>query len=83
MEIYYFNADVVEAINGLANLLLTYSTGLALVLLVFAGAYYTTAGGNPAMQTKAKRMVTYIIVGLIIIVLSYAMVNLIDQIVIK
>lgn len=83
MEIYYFNANVVEGINGLTNLLLTYATGLALVLLVFAGVYYMTAGGNPAMQTKAKKMVTYIIIGLIIIVLSYAMVNLIDQIVTK
>lgn len=80
MEIEYFDTDVVGAINDLVALLLTYASAIALFMLVFAGVYYVTVGGNSSMQVKAKKMITYSIIGLLIIVLSYAMVRLVSQI---
>lgn len=80
MEIEYFDTDVASALNELVATLLTYTGGIALFILVFSGVYYMSVGGNPSMQAKAKKMFTYAIIGLLIIVLSYAMVRLVSQI---
>jgi len=80
MEIEYFNTDVGEAINDLSLTLLGYAGGLALVFLVAAGVYYMAVGDNPEMQTRAKKMITYILTGLVIIMISYAILVAIEEV---
>ena len=48
---------------------------LAVVMVIIGGIQYTTSGGDQAAVTKAKNTILYGIVGLIIAILAYAIVN--------
>ena len=48
---------------------------LALLMLVIAGFRYTISGGDPTAVANAKRQITYVLVGLIVIALAATIVN--------
>lgn len=81
MEITYFNGDVVLILDALARLLLEYIGGFALLFLVLSGVFYMLAEGDPARQTKAKMAMTYALMGLLIVLLSYAAMEAIARLV--
>lgn len=61
-------AAVINAIMGII--------GLASVLaMVYAGILYFTSGGNEEQAGKAKKTITYAILGLVVSILSYVIVN--------
>lgn len=80
MEIEYFDTDVSAAINELSATLLSYIGAIALLLLVGTGVYYMMAQGNPEMQKRAKNSFSYIMLGLIIVMLSYAVLGVIRDV---
>jgi len=82
MEIEYFDADVSTVFQELAGTLLNYASAIALLLLIWAGIYFMYSAGNPEAQKRAKNMVSYIILGLVIVVLSFAMIKAADKIMI-
>lgn len=43
-----------------------------LVLMIYAGAIWMTSGGNEEKVGKAKKIITTSVIGLIIVILSYA-----------
>lgn len=43
-----------------------------IVLMIYAGATWMTSGGNEEKITKAKKIITTSVIGLIIVVLAYA-----------
>lgn len=59
---------------------LVFSGMIALVLIIFAGTRYITSRGDPAKVEGAKKTFTYAILGLIVIFLSFFIVNVISQI---
>ena len=48
---------------------------LAVVMVIIGGVQYTTSGGDSGAVTKAKNTILYGIVGLVIAILAYAIVN--------
>ena len=48
---------------------------LAVVMVIIGGVQYTTSGGDQAKVTKAKNTILYGIIGLVIAILAYAIVN--------
>lgn len=56
--------------NGL-NMVYFIAGLVAVVMIIFAGIRYTTSSGDPGAVTKAKNMLTYSIVGLIIILVAF------------
>lgn len=52
---------------------------LAVLMLVIAGIYFVTAAGNPEQISKAKKFVTYAIIGVIITLLASAVVSVIES----
>jgi len=48
---------------------------LAVVMVIVGGVKYTTSGGDSAAVTSAKNTILYGIVGLVIAILAYAIVN--------
>ena len=48
---------------------------LAVVMVIIGGVQYTTSGGDQAAVTKAKNTILYGIIGLVIAILAYAIVN--------
>lgn len=66
-------------IRDLAKTLLNYILGflglIAVVFVIYAGFLYVTSAGNEDNAGKAKTIITYAIVGIIIILASAAIVN--------
>ena len=50
---------------------------VALFLIIFAGFKFVTSKGDPQEVDNAKKTLTYAIVGLLLILLSFAILNLI------
>jgi hypothetical protein len=45
------------------------------IMIIVAGLRYVTSNGDPQTASKAKNTIIYAIIGLVIAILSYAIVN--------
>jgi len=59
-------------IPDLIGIILAVMGVIIVVFLILGGVQYATAGGNDEQQKKAKKTITNSIVGLIIVLLAYA-----------
>jgi len=69
--------EILDPIMKIYNLVKYSATILAVVVLLFSGVSYMTSGNDPAKREKSKSMVTYVIVGLIVIWIAPLLVNFI------
>ncbi|MBR3204280.1 hypothetical protein IKF81_01195 [Candidatus Saccharibacteria bacterium] len=69
------NRDVV--VKTVVNWLLFIVGAASIIMIIWGGITYTTSAGDSAKVTKAKNIILYGIVGLVISLLSYAIVNLV------
>ena len=60
------------------SLALTFVSTAAVVLLILAGIKYITSGGGKQIE-EAKNMVTYAIIGFIIVLLSFFIIDLVAR----
>jgi len=80
VQLVFLGKPVVDIVNDLILFLLSIIGGVALLMLVFSGILYVFAGANPEAQTKAKKTFNYAIIGLILVLISYAVVKIITDI---
>lgn len=66
-------------IVSLLKWLLVIVAALAVVYLVYGGIMYITAGGNPEQATKARTAIINAIIGIVIILASFLIVNWVSQ----
>jgi hypothetical protein len=64
-----------QNITTLVNYILGLLGLIAVVMLVYAGVLMVTAGGNEDQVGKAKKIITYGVIGIVIILLSYTIVT--------
>ena len=69
--------DLTSVIGTIINTVLFIVGVLSVVMIIYAGIRYQTAAGEAAKIKTAQNTLTYAIVGLIIAVLAYAIVNFI------
>ena len=62
-------------IKNIINTLLYIVGMLSVIMIIWSGIRYTTSAGNAGSVTSAKSTLTYSIVGLIVSILAYAIVN--------
>ena len=67
--------DLPNKVKDIINTVLYVVGVLTVVMVIIGGVQYTTSGGDQAAVTKAKNTILYGIVGLVIAVLAYAIVN--------
>jgi len=67
--------DVIKYVGIIVNTLLYALGAVSVVVIIIAGIGYTTSTGDPAAITKAKSTLMYAVVGLVVALLSYAIVN--------
>lgn len=74
--------DMPESIDGdggvfqtVVNVLLFIVGAISVIMLIFGGIRYTTSGGDQGSVTSAKNTVLYAIIGIIVSILAYAIVN--------
>ncbi len=69
------------SIGGLLNIIIPIlifgAALLLLVMLLYGGFTMLTAGGNPENVEKAKKIMTFAIIGLIVVILSFLFVKII------
>lgn len=69
--------DVIVLVNIIIKAALGLAGVVALIYLIYSGYLYMTSMGNPDALSSAKSKLTNTILGLIIIILAYAVVSLI------
>ncbi len=67
--------NVREFAQKIVNWALSFLGFIAVLLIIYAGFLYITAAGESEKADKSKKIITYTIIGIIIILGSYAIVN--------
>jgi hypothetical protein len=67
--------DSVIIVGNIARILIAMSGAIAAILLIVASIYYITAMGDPARIRRAKDIILYTMVGLVLIIMSYAIIS--------
>jgi hypothetical protein len=73
-------ACVPIVIQNVINAALVFSGLIALVLIIYSGVRYITSRGDEQKLADAKRTLTWALIGLVIIFLSFFIVGLISKI---
>ncbi len=71
--------DIKELIIGWTNFLLAVTAVIAVVALVWAGIVYITSLGDDSRMESAKKIIIWCIIGILVILASYAIVNTVMQ----
>lgn len=67
--------DLMGILNIVINVALGVIGFIAVVMIIVGGVQYTTSAGDTAKVTKAKNTIMYGVIGLVIALLAYAIVN--------
>ena len=67
--------DVMGTANSILNMILGIIGFVAVVMVIVGGFQYATSSGDAAKVTKAKNTIMYGIIGMVIALLAYAIVN--------
>lgn len=70
-----------ELTASITNWLLSIASFLAIFFLIIGGLYYITALGDTRQMEEAKKIITYVVIGLIVILISYTLVLTLNKII--
>ncbi len=77
------NAVSQDTLGGTITTLINYILGIlgliAVAFVIYAGVILVTAGGDDGAIDKAKKIITYALVGIVIIMLSYTIVTFVTN----
>jgi multisubunit Na+/H+ antiporter MnhB subunit len=71
--------NVNNVIKNIINVLLFVIGAVAVIVIIVAGIRYTTSGGNSNSVAAAKNTLLYAVIGLVVAVFAYAIVNFVIQ----
>jgi ketopantoate hydroxymethyltransferase len=71
------NADLVVVIGRIVKIVISFLGLIAVVIIIIGGFKWMTSGGNEETIKKAKKLMINGIIGLVIIVLAYAIASFI------
>ena len=71
------NQDLMGTLQVIINVVLGLIGFIAVAMIIVGGVQYTTSAGDAAKVTKAKNTILYGVVGLVIAMLAFAIVNFI------
>lgn len=64
-----------KIVTPLVNTLLFILGAISVIMIIVAGIRYTTSGGDASSVTAAKNTLMYSIIGLVVAILAFAIVN--------
>jgi ABC-type Fe3+ transport system permease subunit len=62
-------------ITTVINIMLYVIGAVSVIMLIYGGIRYTTSGGNSNSVTAAKNTILYALIGLVVAIFAYAIVN--------
>lgn len=69
--------NITPYITGIVNILLYLLGAISVLVIIISGIYYVTSMGDSAAITRAKNTLLYAVIGLVVALLAYAIVNFI------
>jgi len=70
-----FGGSLRQGILTFVNYILLFLGLLATIMVIYGGFLYVTAGGDDAGAEKGKKILMYAAIGIIVILISYALIN--------
>ena len=67
--------DVNDVFKTIVNVLLFVIGAVAIIMIIISGIRYTTSGGNANGVAAAKNTLLYSVIGLVVAIFAYAIVN--------
>ena len=67
--------NLMETVNTIINVIIGVIGFVAVVVIILGGVQYTTSAGDPGKVKKAKDTILYGIIGLVVALLAFAIVN--------
>lgn len=75
-----FGGSLRQAIVTVINFALFFLGIVAVAFIIFAGFLYLTSRGDDGQVEKAKKTLLYAVLGIVIVILSFAIVNTVIQV---
>jgi hypothetical protein len=57
------------------NFILSFLGIIGMIFIIYAGYLYVTAGGDDAQHEKSKKIIIFVVAGILVVLVSYALVN--------
>jgi phosphoglycerol transferase MdoB-like AlkP superfamily enzyme len=73
--------DVMEVLNNIVNWLFAILLVVAVIYLILAGYFFVTSQGEPDKMSKARNMVLYALIGVLVAFVSKGLIELVRRIV--
>lgn len=73
------NDSVGAILKNVINVMLYLAGAIAVLVIVVGGIRYITSDGDPGSANKAKNTIIYALVGLVVAVMSYSIVNFVIE----
>lgn len=70
-----------ELVTSVVNWLLGITSAVVVLFLVYGGIMYITASGDENQVEKSKKIITYAIIGLFLVLISYSVVTALNNII--
>lgn len=70
---------LIDLVKGVTDFLYSVALVLAPLFIVIAGYFFVTASGDPKKIETGKNIVLYTLIGLLIIILSHSLVNVVKD----
>lgn len=67
--------DIRTLVLTIVNYILGFLSVIAVIMIIFGGMLYVTAAGKQESIDKGKKIIMYTIIGIVIIMLSFVVVN--------
>ena len=75
--------DLMKTLNTIINVVIGVIGFVAVVVIILGGVQYTTSAGDPGKVKKAKDTILYGIIGLVVALLAFAIVNFVLSSILK
>ena len=69
------NNNLMGTVNTIINVIIGVIGFVAVVIIILGGVQYTTSAGDPGKVKKAKDTILYGIIGVVVALLAYSIVN--------
>lgn len=73
-------AEIIDMVNRITNWAFTALLAIVVIMVIVAGIMFTTAGGNPEAQTKARTILLYALVGFAVGMIARGIIALVTMI---
>lgn len=71
--------NIGNVFTKVVNVILYVLGAIAVIMIVIGGIRYTTSGGDSSSTTAAKNTILYAVIGLIVAILAFAIVNFVAK----